>query len=282
MIPIRGRVMGRSFVRARRRACEFVAAAALTARELVAAAAFTAVAVSVAALALPACARADGAPLSARDSAVIVLNRLAYGPRPGDIDRVAAMGVMRWVDEQLSPGSDLAREQLEDGFEIFHLDRAGLASRFLSARDERRANKADSTRREADPAMNEMKELNGEFQQLAVARAVVAESQLREVLCDFWINHFNIFLGKNDERVLLPSFVEEAIRPRVLGRFEDLLIATAESPAMMVYLDNAESVAAGAISPDRRARRDAQCHALVAARRLTAGPHAGAQSDRHQ
>jgi len=69
------------------------------------------------------------------------------------------------------------------------------------------------------------------------------------VLCDFWINHFNIFLGKNVERTLLPSFVEETIRPRALGRFEDLLIATAESPAMMVYLDNTLSVAKGSVPP---------------------------------
>jgi len=207
---------------------------------------------AIAALTLAALAplsHADTQALSARDSARIVLNRLAYGPRPGDIDRVAAMGVMRWVDQQLSPGSDLPREQLEDGFEIFHLDREQLADRFLAARDARKAAKADSAMRANDPAMMEQRELNDEFQQLAVARAVVAESQLQEVLCDFWINHFNVFLGKNDERVLLPPYVEQTIRPRALGRFEDLLIATAESPAMMVYLDNAQSVAAGAVPP---------------------------------
>jgi uncharacterized protein (DUF1800 family) len=88
---------------------------------------------------------------------------------------------------------------------------------------------------------------------------VAAEFQLQEVLSDFWINHFNIFLGKNAERYLLPSFVEETIRPRVLGRFEDLLIATAESPAMMVYLDNTLSVAPGSEPPQlARARARAQ------------------------
>jgi uncharacterized protein (DUF1800 family) len=190
------------------------------------------------------------AALTALDSARIVLNRLAYGPRPGDVERVAAMGAMRWVDAQISPGADLPREQLEDGFEIYHLGREELASRLLQERDERRAGKADTSRHATSPAMNEMRELNGEFQQLAVARAVVAETQLREVLCDFWINHFNVFLGKNDERALMPSYVEEAIRPHALGRFEDLLIATAQSPAMMVYLDNAQSVAKGAIPPE--------------------------------
>src|SRR5262245_56628321 len=76
--------------------------------------------------------------LSARDSARIVLNRLAYGPRPGDIDRVASMGVMRWIDAQLKPGKDPVREEMEKGFDILRLDREELASRFVNARLARR------------------------------------------------------------------------------------------------------------------------------------------------
>jgi len=191
-----------------------------------------------------------GAPLTARDSALIVLDRLAYGPRPGDVERVAAMGVMRWVDQQLDPGRDRAREELEARFEILKLNREDLARRFVAAREARRAAKADSFTMAKDPAIREFRELSDEFQQLAVARAVTADNQLEEVLSDFWINHFNVFLGKNADHFLLPSYVEETIRPRVLGRFEDLLIATAESPAMMVYLDNTLSVARGATSPE--------------------------------
>jgi len=186
--------------------------------------------------------------LTARDSAVIVLNRLAYGPRPGEIERVAAMGVRRWLEQQLTPGKDPAREQLESQFELLKLEREELAERHLAARAAKREQRRDSTRT-GDPAMQEMRELAGEFPQIAAARAVVAENQLQEILSDFWINHFNIFLGKNAERYLLPSFVEETVRPRVFGRFEDLLVATAESPAMMVYLDNTMSVAEGATSP---------------------------------
>jgi uncharacterized protein (DUF1800 family) len=198
-------------------------------------------------------ARPGDSPLSARDSALIVLSRLAYGPRPGDVDAVTSLGVLRWVDQQLSPSKDPAREHLESQFEILRLDRDELARRFVEARAARREQRAlgvDSAGTVADPAMQQMRELDGQFQQLAVARAVVSEYQLREVLCDFWINHFNVFLGKNTERYLLPSYVEETIRPRVLGRFEDLLIATAESPAMMVYLDNTLSVAKGSTPPE--------------------------------
>jgi uncharacterized protein (DUF1800 family) len=69
------------------------------------------------------------------------------------------------------------------------------------------------------------------------------------VMVDFWTNHFNVFVGKGADRFLLPSYIEQTIRPRVLGRFEDLLIATAESPAMLFYLDNAQSVAPGSSPP---------------------------------
>jgi uncharacterized protein (DUF1800 family) len=213
---------------------------------------------AIAAFALPALAdpsmkaRHGDDPLTARDSAVIALNRLAYGPRPGDLDRVASMGVVRWVDRQLSPKKDPAREGLESQFEILKLDREELARRFVEARKARREERSAATgpsARAASPEMKQVREMGAQFQQLAVARAVVSENQLEEVLCDFWINHFNIFLGKNVERYLLPSFVEQTVRPRVLGRFEDLLIATAESPAMMVYLDNTLSVATGSTPP---------------------------------
>ncbi len=187
--------------------------------------------------------------LTASDSSAILLNRLAYGPRPGEIERVASLGARRWLELQLKPGADTARERVEADFEILTLDQADLARRFVDARQARRRTRADSTRRAADPAMSKMRDLGLEFQQLAAARAVVAEFQLQEVLADFWINHFNIFLGKNVERYLMPSYVEDVIRPRVFGRFEDLLIATAESPAMMVYLDNTLSVAEGAVPP---------------------------------
>ena len=74
-------------------------------------------------------------------------------------------------------------------------------------------------------------------------RALYSNRQLQEELVDFWYNHFNIFLDKGADRFLVPSYEREAIRPHVLGKFRDLLEATANSPAMMFYLDNWESVA---------------------------------------
>src|SRR5437016_7896541 len=201
-------------------------------------------------------AQAPGPGLTARDSAFHALNRLAYGARPGEADSVAKVGVMRWIEQQLDADhiSDSRLAQREHEFKILHYDRGDLAERFRTAQLERqrlqREMKAgDTTNLDAVGPMREFRDLGGELQQLAIVRAAVSERQLREVMVDFWTNHFNVFVGKGADRFLLPSYIEETIRPRALGRFEDLLIATARSPAMLFYLDNAQSVAPGSSPP---------------------------------
>jgi uncharacterized protein (DUF1800 family) len=82
-------------------------------------------------------------------------------------------------------------------------------------------------------------------------RAIYGNRQLEEVLVDFWYNHFNIFLDKGADRYLVTEYEREAIRPRVLGKFRDLLEATAKSPAMLFYLDNWQSVGQDARAPRR-------------------------------
>src|SRR5271169_94589 len=81
-----------------------------------------------------------------------------------------------------------------------------------------------------------------ELTQAKLVRAIYSERQLDEVMTDFWFNHFNVFINKGADRYLLTSYERDAIRPHVLGKFEDLLVATAKSPAMMFYLDNWLSV----------------------------------------
>jgi uncharacterized protein (DUF1800 family) len=81
-----------------------------------------------------------------------------------------------------------------------------------------------------------------ELSQVKLLRAISSERQLEEVMTDFWFNHFNVFVGKGPERLLLTNYEQEVIRPRALGKFEDLLVATAKSPAMLFYLDNWMSV----------------------------------------
>jgi len=202
--------------------------------------------------------------LSPRDSALHALNRLAYGPRPGEVDSVARTGVMRWIERQLAfervPDDRLA--QRERDFKLLDYDREELAQRYGDAVRQRRqmqremAQSGDTSRPRGPGPMREFRELGGQLQQLAVVRAALSERQLREVMVDFWANHFNVFVGKGADRFLTPSYIEETIRPNALGRFEDLLIATAKSPAMLFYLDNAQSVAPGASPPFRRARSE--------------------------
>ena len=184
--------------------------------------------------------------LTARDSALHALDRLGYGPRPGDLDRVARMGVMRWIDQQLDPGAIddrvlLARERQAD---ILRYDRDDLSRIFVAAMQERRERQQRMDTSEDRPGARERtaRRLAGQFQDLVVVRAVLSERQLDEVMADFWANHFNVFLGKAADRFLLPDYIEHVIRPHALGRFVDLLLATAQSPAMLFYLDNWESV----------------------------------------
>ncbi|MGA9355030.1 MAG: DUF1800 domain-containing protein [Terriglobales bacterium] len=99
-----------------------------------------------------------------------------------------------------------------------------------------------------------------ELMQAKLLRAIYSDRQLEEVMTDFWFNHFNVFINKGADRFLLTSYERDAIRPHVLGKFEDLLVATAKSPAMLFYLDNWLSVgphsdsAIGPPPPDRARR----------------------------
>jgi uncharacterized protein (DUF1800 family) len=85
--------------------------------------------------------------------------------------------------------------------------------------------------------------VNQELVDSRMYRALYSNRQLEEVLVDFWLNHFNVFNGKGPERMLLTSYERDAIRPHVLGKFRDLLLATARHPAMLYYLDNWQSQA---------------------------------------
>src|SRR5216117_3833534 len=209
-----------------------------------------------------------GAALTPQDSALHALNRLAYGPRPGDVPRVAAEGVMRWIDHQLSPDriDDDRLAQRERRFDILRYDRGDLAALYTAAQRERRERKlaAGQTAQDSDsvgaqhaaplprlpdPMMLKNRRLAREFADLAVVRAALAERQLYEVMVDFWTNHFNVYSAKGADRFLTPDYIEHTIRPRAMGKFEDLLIATAKSPAMLFYLDNWESVAPGTSPP---------------------------------
>src|SRR5438067_3255271 len=202
------------------------------------------------------------APLSPRDSASHALNRLAYGPRPGEIERVARAGVLRWIEAQLAPDQidDESLAGREREFDVLKYDRGDLARLYAEVQRARQQRK-----RMGDPAADKPddspvavkgRRFAAQVQQLAVVRAALSQRQLYEVMVDFWTNHFNVYFAKGADRFLTPDYIEHTIRPHAMGKFADLLIATAKSPAMLFYLDNWESVAPGASPPfPRFARR---------------------------
>jgi uncharacterized protein (DUF1800 family) len=190
--------------------------------------------------------------LTAREQASHVLNRLAYWPRPGDVDRVVAIGVDRWIEQQLRPErvADDETERVLRAFPAMRLSASELLREYpprnaqqLAARlrADSMLTRADSIELRREAQRN--REFVNDLLSAKVARAVVSERQLAEVMTDFWENHFNVFIGKGQLRYYLPEYSERVIRPHSMGRFRDLLGAVAKSPAMLIYLDNAQSVA---------------------------------------
>lgn len=173
-----------------------------------------------------------------------VLNRLAFGPRPGEVERVAKMGVDRWIELQLHP------ERIDDSAIEARVARYDRKVR-IPTREELRDEKK---RRERTRAVI------GDLSAQRILRAAHSERQLNEVMVDFWMNHFNVFAGKQLDRFLITSYEHDTIRPRIWGRFDDLLLATAQSPAMLVYLDNFRS-RSGAIN-ENYARELMELHTL--------------------
>lgn len=248
-----------------------------------------------------------------------VLNRLGFGARPGDIERVKAIGLEQYINQQLTPEKikdDVAEAKLKSlstlnmstaelyekfpqpGQLLRQLERRGDLPAGLAAA---RANRAQtpaavptatgdaktgnatamngepnaSTRTQMDavtannsaangnPMDNEKyrqalreyyaqnglqlpQRVMGELQASRILRAVYSERQLQEVMVDFWTNHFNVFAGKGADRWLLIAYDRDTIRPNAMGKFSDLLLATAQSPAMLFYLDNFQSVSPNA------------------------------------
>ena len=101
----------------------------------------------------------------------------------------------------------------------------------------------DPKQKEVLEAMNNPRGvITDELMQAKLLRAIYSERQLEQVMTDFWFNHFNVFINKGDDHIFLTSYEQDVIRPHALGKFEDLLVATAKSPAMLFYLDNWLSV----------------------------------------
>ena len=269
--------------------------------------------------------------LSADEAILHALNRLAYGPRPGDMERVRQMGLAKWIEQQLNPNSidDRGVEARLEQFPTLRMSTAKLLAEYpqpkqqekqaaareaqMNQRLEQRPGDAaaatiarDISDKDAQPAhmkddanaaspmkQNALAEMNAatrgagkrdflgggdpnavsraiaddskrpqrvveELAMAKVARAIYSERQLQQVMDDFWFNHFNVFAGKGEDRWFLTAYERDVIQPHAMGKFKDLLTATAKSPAMLFYLDNflsADPRAPERIAAERAARQ---------------------------
>jgi uncharacterized protein (DUF1800 family) len=285
--------------------------------------------------------------LDEHQRALHALNRLTYGPRPGEVDRVIAMGVDKWIEQQLHPDKidDSALNARLSPLRTLNMDTREIVTKFppqqlikaaangkvnlprdpaeraiyeaqidrMDAKKQAKEQAADQSvdessltdpqkaeRREArqfagakfddlmalpaDKRMAEILRMSPEerrefeqglrpedqlklaesispeqreqlmalrspeqvvlteLQQGKILRAAYSERQLEEVMTDFWFNHFNVFIGKGPDRYLTTVYERDVIRAHAMGKFKDLLMATAKSPAMLWYLDNWDSV----------------------------------------
>ncbi len=196
--------------------------------------------------------------LPADQQVIHALTRLTFGPRPGDLQEVRAMGLDKWIDRQLHPEriDDSRLDAFVARYPTINRSQDDLLRQYARELRERRQmrrerpdsamNAADSVvmRRQMQQRYNLTRQVVTELQSSRVARAVASERQLQEVMTDFWHNHFSVYAQKGQAQAYyLNDFDRNVIRPRALGKFRDLLGAVAESPAMLFYLDNARSVA---------------------------------------
>ncbi len=172
-------------------------------------------------------------PLTREQKVTHLLNRISFGPTRAEAERVQRMGFRAYLDEQLQPDS-IADPEVEEKV-------AGLKTMRLNSRElfelyppPKQANQQPMMAAE----MLGPRQVILELQLARLLRAVYSRRQLYELMVDFWSNHFNIFAGKGADRWLTTGYDRDTIRPHALGRFRDLLRATAESPAMLFYLDN--------------------------------------------
>ena len=245
--------------------------------------------------------------LTADEAILHALNRLAYGPRPGDAERIKQTGLAKWIDQQLNPKSidDRAVEARLNVYPTLGMSTAQLMANYpnpkQAAQGKQKPTEVRLAQKQADDAITGLaremdaagpspgeagatmsntaamdapspmklnpatpggakRDLSGVdpnevpraiaddskrparvVEELAMAkmtRAIYSQRQLQQVMDDFWLNHFNVFAGKGEVKWYLTSYERDVIEPHALGKFKDLLNATAKSPAMLFYLDN--------------------------------------------
>lgn len=199
--------------------------------------------------------------LTERQAAAHLLDRFTFGATPGQVGEVVKEGLEKWFYQQLrADNPDDSLHQLLSGYDALSLSNEEIIKTFLKGGqvlrmavrdgliDKDSVDKGDKKQYRAQledymrqKGIKPEKELFRQFVNQKILRAAYTQNQLQEVLTDFWFNHFNVSITKNDCSQFIPAYERDVIRPNALGRFEGLLLATAKSPAMLFYLDNFSS-----------------------------------------
>ena len=177
-----------------------------------------------------------------------LLNRVTWGANASSAKQMADSSTERWLERQLAPpkGDDLPAEAAAQvaAMKINNASMRELAEEAVAQRQAFRREADAAKRKEAQQAYQQkLTQLARETMTRSALRAVYSPWQLREQMTWFWMNHFSVFAGKAEVRAYLADYEEKAIRPNALGRFRDLLGASAGHPAMLRYLDNAQNAA---------------------------------------
>ena len=194
--------------------------------------------------------------LTKEQAAAHLLNRFTYGATPGLVKEVAASGLENWFAAQLLAGDpDVELQQHLAPFHALQMTNAEIVSNFPKPGQLRSMAIRDGViRREDDAEKKEIRQLIRKYMQehdihtekelieqvtsQKIIRAVYTKNQLQEVMTSFWFNHFNVSFDKKNCIQFILAYERDVIRPNALGKFGDLLLATAKSPAMLTYLDN--------------------------------------------
>lgn len=201
-----------------------------------------------------------------------VLNRLGFGAKPNDVERVKSIGLNKYIEQQLNPNSipDVSLQTKLKNLEILDMETSEIFAKYpnpaalirrlegngrnnQNANNEAMPNDEDqqAERRERRQKLQKIyqeydlkpaTQIMMQVQSSRILRAAYSEKQLEEVMVDFWSNHFNVYSRKGATRWYIPSYERDVIRKNALGNFKDLVVGTAQHPAMLFYLDNFQSV----------------------------------------
>ena len=199
--------------------------------------------------------------LTKQEATAHLLNRFTFGATPDQVDEVVKIGLEKWFEEQLNAGlPDDSLDARLSSYNALKLSNTEVVNTFpkpgqvlrMAVKDSlinkdsvNKSDRADYKQKLAAyvrlKGLKPEQELFRQFINQKILRAAYSTNQLQEVLTDFWFNHFNVSIVKNDCAQFIPAYERDVIRPNVTGKFEDLLVATAKSPAMLYYLDNFSS-----------------------------------------